>query len=67
MGRTVHEVFGIREARDYRLGRTVVAVGQADLCTLVISAIVVVGDELADALFELTRQVIVLQQDTVLH
>ena len=34
---------------------------------LVVSAIVVVLDELVDALFELTWQIIVLQQDPVFH
>ena len=34
---------------------------------LVVSAIVVVVDELADAVFELTWQIVVLQQDPVFH
>jgi hypothetical protein len=34
---------------------------------LVISTVVVVLDELADALLKLTRQIIVLQQNPVLH
>jgi hypothetical protein len=34
---------------------------------LVVSAIVVVRDELSDALLELTRQIVVVEQDAVFH
>ena len=34
---------------------------------LVVSAIVVVREELSDALLELTRQIVVVEQDAVFH
>lgn len=47
---------------------TEVDVGRREVVqALVVSAAVIILDELADALFELTWQVIVFQQDPVFH
>jgi hypothetical protein len=50
------------------LGTTEVDIGRGQIVeTLVVTPQVVVSDELGEALFELTWQVVVLEQDLVLH
>jgi hypothetical protein len=50
------------------LSTTEVDIGRGQIVeTLVVAPQVVVNDELGQALFELTRQVVVLEQDLVVH
>jgi hypothetical protein len=50
------------------LSTTVVDIGRGQIVeTLVVAPQVVVNDELGQALFELTRQVVVLEQDPVVQ